>query len=115
MAKQDAIIIEEFTKIVSSHLKDVLIALPAIIPQNKEDEKLFKDGREAIADLIYHLDHAENIRELSRYIDVQKVASDFDEDSIKLLNSRINNSARSSVMKLDEMLENMREGESDEY
>ena len=114
MAKQDAIIVEQFAKVVVSHLKDVLIALPALVPQTKEDEKLFKDGMQEISDLVYHIEHSENIRELSRYIDVQKVANDFDMESIKTLSSKINNGARSSVMKLDEILENMR-GDTDEY
>lgn len=114
MAKQDAVVVEQFAKVLVSHLKDVLIALPALVPQTKEDEKLFKEGMQEISDLIYHIEHAENVRELSRYIDVQKVATDFDMESIKTLNSRINNGARSSVMKLDEVLEHMR-GETDGY
>ena len=112
MAKQDAIIVEKFTKIVTSHLRYVLLALPALIPQTKEDELLFKEGITELTELVYNLEHAENIRELSRYINVQKVATDFDMESINTLSSRITNNARSSVMKLDELLEHMR-GDTD--
>lgn len=114
MAKQDAIVIEEFAKVVVSHLEAVLLALPALIPQSKEDEKIFREGMKEISDLVYHINHAENIRELSRYIDVQKVASDFDMTSVKLLNSRISNGARASVMKLDQAINDMTMGDDDE-
>lgn len=108
MAREDALVVEEFTKVVVSHLKDVLIALPALVPQTKEDEKLFRDGMRDISNLVYHLEHAENVRELGRYINIQKVASEFDLESIKTLNFRINNTARSSIVKLDEMIEHMK-------
>ena len=69
MAREDAIVINEFKSILIAHMKDVVIALPAIVPQSKEDELLFKRGMEALSNLIYDLEHTESIRELSRYLD----------------------------------------------
>ena len=108
MAKEDAVIVQEFTKVVVSHLKDVLIALPALIPQTKEDELLFKEGANKISKIIYELEHAETVREIGKNIDIAKVINDFDMESVKTLNSRINSSAHNSIAKLDEMINNMR-------
>ena len=104
MAREDAYVVEQFKNIVVGHLKDVMVALPALVPQSKEDEALFKEGIKKMGDLIYDLEHCENIREMSRYIDVQRVVQDFDSESIKTLNTRINTSARNSINKLNEML-----------
>lgn len=104
MAKEDVMVVDEFKKVILSHLKDVLIAIPAIIPQSDEDTILFRKGMAEINELIYNLEHCSNIRELSRYINVQKVVEDFDMDSIKTLDLRITNTARSSIEKLESMI-----------
>lgn len=105
MAKEDAIIIEQFKKVVLQHLEDVAIALPALIPQTKEDEVIFKTGLRAINDIIYNLKQNDSIRELSRYLDVQKILEDFDSESIGNLNAMINNSSRNALMKIEEMID----------
>ena len=109
MAKEDAIVVEEFKKVIVSHMKDVLLALPAIIPQSKEDEIIFKRGMQAISEMVYDLEHAESIRELGKHLDVQRIIKDFDIDSVRNLNAKINSSARSSVGKLKDMFDSMSE------
>lgn len=112
MAREDAYIVEQFKKITLSHLKDVMLALPAIVPQTNEDKALFKEGLNKIDRLIRNIESCENIRELSRYIDVDRVVRDFDSESIRNLNSKIINSSRNSINELDEMVSKMR-GEDD--
>ena len=107
MAREDAIIVEEFKKVIVSHMKDVMIALPAIIPQSKEDEIIFKRGMQAISDVVYDLEHAETIRELSKHLDVQRIVKDFDTDSIRTLNSKINSSARVSIDRLSGLVDSL--------
>ena len=109
MAREDAVIVEEFKKVVVNHLKDLIIALPALIPQTKEDEILFREGMKKISQLIYDLEHCDNVREMSRYLDAQRIVEDFDLESIRTLNSRIKSSARSSVETINEMMYNMGE------
>lgn len=109
MAKQDAIVIEEFKKVTISHLKEVLMALPALIPQSEEDKYLFKQGSEQIAQMIYDLEHASDIRELGKVLDIQQIANDFDMESIRSLKTHINSSARVTMAKLTEMLDQMKE------
>lgn len=108
MAREDAIVVEQFRNIVVSHLKDVVIAIPAIVPQTKEDKKLFKEGIAKINQLIYDLEHCENAREMSRYLDVQRIVQDFDSESIKNLNNTISAKARASAVKLNEVIADMR-------
>ena len=92
-------------------MKDVMIALPAIIPQSKEDEIIFKRGMKAISDMVYDLEHAETVRELGKHLDIQKIVKDFDVESVRNLNYKINNSARASVNKLTDMVESLSEEE----
>lgn len=114
MAREDVVVVEKFKDIVVNHLENVLLALPAIVPQSKSDMKLFKDGMTNLSILIRNIKECESIRELSRYIDVQKVVEDFDEESIRNLNYKITQSANASVRKLEEMVETMRCGEEDD-
>lgn len=109
MAREDAVIVEEFKKVVVAHLKDLVMALPALIPQTKEDEILFREGMKKISQLIYDLEHCDNVREMSKYLDAQRIVEDFDLESIRTLNSRIKSSARSSVDSINEMMYNMGE------
>lgn len=100
---EDAQVVKRFRDITVSRFKDIMVALPALVPQSKEDEILFKKGMSAIDDLVYRLEHAESIRELSRDLDVQAILRDFDEDSIRTLDQQIVNSARATVEQLSEM------------
>lgn len=109
MAREDVVVVEEFKKILVSHLKDVLMAIPTIVPQSAEDKVLFKKGLTEISNLIYNLEHCGSIRELSQYINVQKVAEEFDLESIKTLDRRISETARSNIVKLESMVERMEE------
>lgn len=109
MAREDVVVIEDFKKILISHMKDVLMAIPAIIPQSEEDKILFKKGMIELTNLVYNLEHCENIREISRYINVQKVVEDFDTESIKTLDRRISETARNNMAKLESMIERMEE------
>ena len=111
MAREDAIVVEEFKKVIVTHMKDVLIALPAIIPQTKEDEIIFKRGMKAISDMVYDLEHVDTVREVGKYLDVQKIVKDFDTESVKNLNQKINNSARASIAKLTDMVESINGGD----
>ena len=111
MAKEDAIVVEEFKKIVIANLKDVATALPALVPQSKEDTILFKRGMVAFSNLIYQLEHTETIRDIGRYIDIRSVANDFDIDSIKTLRTQINSNATASVRKLSNMVDMLNEDE----
>jgi hypothetical protein len=107
--REDAEIIEEFKKILIARLNDVLIALPALVPQSDADRILFKRGMTSINNLIYDLKHAETPRALSQYLDIQKILKDYDKEGIRSLDSRINQSARSSVEQLSKMAESFRE------
>lgn len=111
MAKEDAMIVEEFSKIAVSHLKEVIAVLPVLIPQTKEDKALFIKGAEKMSEIVYQLEHAESIRDIGRNIDIQKVVRDFDSESIKTLNARINKSARESVVKLNDLMDNLSQEE----
>ena len=111
MAREDAIVVEEFKKVIVSHMKDVLIALPAIIPQTKEDEIIFKRGMKAISDMVYDLEHADTVREVGQYLDVQKIVKDFDAESVKNLNQKISSSARASIAKLNDMIDSINGGD----
>lgn len=103
MAREDAEVINEFKEISVNYLKDVMMVLPAIIPQTKDDKELFREGLEEMAKLVYDLENAETIRELSRFMDVQKIAEDFDMNTIKQLDQSIRNTARQSVLRLGEL------------
>lgn len=105
--REDAAVVEKFKEVLVSHLKEVSMALPAIVPQSNEDKQVFKEGLQRMNRLIYDLEHCDNVREISRYLDVQAIVRDFDMESIKTLNTRINTSARSSILKLDEMIESI--------
>lgn len=107
MAREDVEVVNEFKKVTLNHLKDVLMVLPAIVPQSKADEQLFREGIQEISNLVYDIEHAENVRELSRFIDVQKVIDDFDTETIKSLNHTINYNASQSVMRLDTLYSSM--------
>lgn len=107
MAKEDTVIIETFKNVVVEHLKDLAIALPALIPQTKEDEMLFREGMEKISQLVYNLEHCDNVREISKYLDAQRIVEDFDEESIMTLRSRIKSSARESVNSISSMMYNI--------
>lgn len=100
---EDAQIVKKFRDITVSRFKDLMVALPALVPQSEEDRILFKKGMSAIDDLVYRMEHAESIRELSRDLDVQAILRDFDEDSIRTLDSQITNAARATVEQLSEM------------
>lgn len=112
---EDAYVVKEFANIVVSRIKDVMLALPAIVPQSKEDELLFKKGMKAMDDIVYELEHADNIREYGRVIDIRRVLQDFDSDSIKTLDSKINNSARASIEQLTNMTGSLDEPEYEYY
>lgn len=114
MAREDVDVVEKFKAIVINHLENVLIALPAIVPQSKEDMDLFKRGMNDISTLIHNLKECESIRELSKYIDTQKVVEDFDEESIRNLNYKITQSAKASVRRLEDMIETMRYGDGED-
>ena len=103
--REDALVVEKFKDVLVAHLKEVSMALPAIVPQTNEDKIIFREGLERMNQLIYDLEHCDNIRELSRYLDVGAIARDFDMETVKTLNTRINASARSSILKLDEIID----------
>lgn len=100
---EDAKVVEEFKKIMITRLRDVMMALPALVPQSEDDKALFKRSMNALLNMVYNLEHAENVREIGRYIDVQKVLRDFDAESIRTLDSKINSSARASIEKMSDM------------
>lgn len=99
----DARIIEEFKNITVNRLEEVILALPALIPQNEEDKKLFRRGLTALNNLTYDLKHATTPREISRHIDVHKVLRDFDEETIRTFSSKLGNAAKESVNHLSEI------------
>lgn len=99
----DAQVINRFRDIAVARYKDIMVALPALVPQSEKDRILFKKGMSALDELVYNMEHAENIRELSRYLDIQAILRDFDEDSIRTLDQQITNSARATVNQLSEM------------
>ena len=101
--REDAYVVQQFAKITIQRLKDVMLALPALVPQSKEDEILFKRGMASLGNVIYDLEHAENAREYGKDIDVRKVLQDFDPESIRTLDSKINQSARASIDQLTNM------------
>jgi hypothetical protein len=109
--RDDAKIIEDFKDITIKRLNDVLVALPALVPQSEEDRILFKKGMTAISNLIYDLKHAETPRAVSEFLDVQKILRDFDSESIRTLDTKINTSARASVEQLSKMADFLREDE----
>lgn len=104
MVKEEAVVIREFVKVTVSHLKDLLIALPALVPQTKEDERIFKNGMNEIAQLIYDIEHCESIRELGKYFDLQRIVEDYTLNDVKMLNSQINTAARRSIYRIDEAI-----------
>ena len=110
---EDARIIEQFKNIVVERLEDVLLALPALIPQTEEDKRLFKRGMTAIENLAYDIKHSNNPREIGRYIDVQKVLQDFNEESIRTLSAKLSSSAKSSIDRLSEIAKTL-QGEEDD-
>jgi len=112
---EDAHVVREFAKIVTNRVKDVMLALPAIVPQSKEDEALFKKGMKIMDDIVYELEHAENIREYGRIIDIRRVLQDFDSESIKTLDSKINNSARATIEQLTNMTGSLDDPEYEYY
>lgn len=99
----DARIISKFRDIAVARYKDIMVALPALVPQSEEDRVLFRKGMSVIDELVYNLEHTESVRELSRFLDVQAILRDFDEDSIRTLDQQITNSARATVEQLSEM------------
>ena len=102
--REDAYVVQEFAKIAINRIKDVMLAIPAIVPQSKEDELLFKRGMAAMDNIVYELKHSENVREYGKNIDIQRVIQDFDSESIKTLDSKINQSSRASIEQLTNMV-----------
>lgn len=105
MLKENAEVIERFKEIVISHLEDLLIALPAVIPQTSEDEVIFRDGIKNISKLVYDLKHCESIRELGKYFDIERILEDYDIESIKHLESNISSRATTMLNYIDSMVE----------
>lgn len=108
---EDAMIINEFKKIAISRFRDVMMALPALVPQTNEDKMLFKRGMASLDNLIYDLEHTENLREIGRVLDIRKILNDFDTETIRTLDSKINQSARSSIEQLTDIASRMTEEE----
>lgn len=102
--KEDALIVEKFTKFFIECLEDVMTALPAFVPQSEKDKHLFKKGFQAIDNIIYDLRHAESIRDIAQYIDVDKVLRDFDEESISKLPSHLGDLASHLKSEISESL-----------
>ena len=86
-----------FRDVMVNSLEDVESTLPAIIPQSESDEKVFKEGIYAIRKLIYHLRNADNVRELSRYLDVERIDKDFTESDIREMSGAIMRQSRKTV------------------
>lgn len=106
MLKENAEVIDSFKKTVISHLEDLLITLPAVIPQTPEDEVIFRDGIRNISKLVYDLKHCESIRELGKYFDIDKILEDYDIESIKHLESNISSRANIMLNRIEAMIEN---------
>lgn len=111
---EQANVINQFKRIMIRKLDDVKMALPALVPQTKEDEILFKRGMKALSELTYDLEHADSIREVAQFLDVRKIVEDFDEESIKNLEAKINASAKASIDQMNEMMDMLGGDEEDE-
>ena len=107
--REDAYVVQQFAKITMQRMRDVLTALPALVPQSKEDEILFRKGMTALNDVIYDLEHAESVRDYGKVIDIKKVLKEFDAESIRTLDSKINQSARASIEQLTNMADCLQE------
>lgn len=107
--KDEAKIVEKFRDITVNRLNDVMVALPALVPQSEEDKALFKRGMNALNNLIYDLKHAETTRAIGEFLDIPKILRDFDEDSINTLDSQINSSARASIEQIASIADRINE------
>ncbi len=105
--REDAQIVSEFAKITANRFKDVMRALPALVPQSEEDKILFKKGLEVMSEIVSDIENASSVREYGKYIDIDKVIRDFDSESIRTLDTKINSSARNVVRTLSDMADEM--------
>ena len=113
MTSEDAKVVDEFKNIVIERCKGILISLPAFIPQSNEDKIIFEEGGIAIQELLYNLEHSENLRECDEYLFVDKIASDYDMESIRNLRSKIVNNATNQLRNLYNVVDDMNMGETE--
>lgn len=109
--KDEAKVVEKFRDVTVDRLNDVMVALPALVPQSEEDKILFKRGMNALNNLIYDLKHAETTRAIGEFLDIPKILRDFDEDSIKTLDNKISVSARASIEQISSIADTLQEDE----
>lgn len=105
--QEDAKVVWRFRDILTSILREMLLAYPAIIPQSEEDKQIFKIGMERTQQFLYELEHAETVRDIGRLVDIQALLNDFDIDSIEDFQKNLLQMARTSMTKLTETLESM--------